>query len=122
MTVIGAVSPPGGDMTEPVTAHTERFVRGLWSLDRDLAYARHYPAVTWRRSFSADVEAVGAWHAAAGRPDWARHRARALAVLAEATAWRRWWSWSGWPRCPGASAWSCSPAACCARRSSSRAR
>jgi len=67
-----------------VTAHTERVVRGLWSLDRDLAYSRHYPAVTWRRSFSRDGEAVGAWHAAAGRPDWARHRARALAVLAEA--------------------------------------
>jgi len=84
VTVIGAVSPPGGDMTEPVTAHTERVVRGLWSLDRDLAYSRHYPAVTWRRSFSRDGEAVGAWHAAAGRPDWARHRARALALLAEA--------------------------------------
>ena len=66
VTAIGAVSPPGGDMTEPVTAHTERFVRCLWSLDRDLAYARHYPAVTWRRSFSRDAPAVGAWHASAG--------------------------------------------------------
>jgi V/A-type H+-transporting ATPase subunit A len=84
VTVIGAVSPPGGDMTEPVTAHTDRFVRCLWSLDRDLAYARHYPAVTWRRSFSRDVELVGAWHAAAGRPAWARDRARAVALLAEA--------------------------------------
>ena len=44
MTIIGAVSPPGGDLTEPVTTHTQRFVRCLWSLDRDLAYARHYPA------------------------------------------------------------------------------
>jgi V/A-type H+-transporting ATPase subunit A len=84
VTVIGAVSPPGGDMTEPVTAHTDRFVRCLWSLDRDLAYARHYPAVTWRRSFSRDVETVGAWHASAGRPGWARGRARAVALLAEA--------------------------------------
>ena len=49
VTVIGAVSPPGGDVTEPVTAHTTRFVRSLWSLDRDLAYARHYPAVGWTR-------------------------------------------------------------------------
>jgi len=84
VTAIGAVSPPGGDMTEPVTAHTERFVRCLWSLDRDLAYARHYPAITWRRSFSRDAEAVGAWHASAGRPDWAVDRARAVAILAEA--------------------------------------
>jgi len=84
VTVIGAVSPPGGDMTEPVTAHTERFVRALWSLDRDLAYARHYPAVTWRRSFSRDIDAVGAWHAAAGRPNWSRARARAASILAEA--------------------------------------
>ncbi|MGA2393498.1 MAG: V-type ATP synthase subunit A [Candidatus Lustribacter sp.] len=84
VTAIGAVSPPGGDMTEPVTAHTERFVRCLWSLDRDLAYARHYPAVTWRRSFARDVDAIGAWHAAAGRPEWAHERARALGLLGDA--------------------------------------
>ena len=66
VTVIGAVSPPGGDMTEPVTIHTERFVRSLWSLDRDLAYARHYPAVSWRQSFSRDADAVGTWHVAQG--------------------------------------------------------
>ena len=83
VTAIGAVSPPGGDMTEPVTAHTERFVRCLWSLDRDLAYARHYPAVTWRRSFSRDVDAVAAWHATAGRVGWERDRARAVALLAD---------------------------------------
>ncbi|HLM97575.1 MAG TPA: V-type ATP synthase subunit A [Acidimicrobiales bacterium] len=84
VTIIGAVSPPGGDMTEPVTAHTERFVRCLWSLDRELAYARHYPAVTWRRSFSRDAQAVAAWHATEGRIGWAATRARAVALLAEA--------------------------------------
>ena len=63
VTIVAAVSPPGGDMTEPVTAHTQRFVRSLWTLDRDLAYARHYPAISWRSSFSRDVPAVGAWHA-----------------------------------------------------------
>src|SRR5581483_4876098 len=47
VTILGAVSPPGGDMTEPVSAHTRRFVRCTWSLDPDLAYARHYPAVSW---------------------------------------------------------------------------
>jgi len=84
VTAIGAVSPPGGDMTEPVTAHTERFVRTVWSLDRGLAYARHYPAVTWQRSFSRDAPSIGAWHAAAERPHWARDQARAIALLAEA--------------------------------------
>jgi V/A-type H+-transporting ATPase subunit A len=54
VTVLGAVSPPGGDLAEPVTAHTERFVRFLWTLDRELAYARHYPAVSWSGSFSRD--------------------------------------------------------------------
>ncbi|MFD1048059.1 ATPase, partial [Kibdelosporangium lantanae] len=51
------VSPPGGDMTEPVTALTERFVRCRWMLDRDLAYARHYPAVSWAGSYSLDGNA-----------------------------------------------------------------
>lgn len=84
VTAIGAVSPPGGDMTEPVTAHTERFVRCLWSLDRDLAYSRHYPAVTWQRSFSRDTPLMGAWHAYEGRPAWTRDQARAVSLLAEA--------------------------------------
>ncbi len=84
VTAIGAVSPPGGDMTEPVTAYTERFVRSLWSLDRDLAYARHQPAVTWRRSFSRDAPAAAAWHALEGRTGWARDRDRAVAILADA--------------------------------------
>lgn len=84
ITVIGAVSPPGGDVTEPVSAHTERFVRSLWTLDRDLAYARHYPAITWRRSFSRDASNVAAWHARAGRVEWSEDRRRAIALLAEA--------------------------------------
>ncbi|GGR83999.1 ATP synthase subunit A [Streptomyces humidus] len=84
VTVIGAVSPPGGDMTEPVTAHTERFVRCLWTLDRDLAYARHYPAISWAGSFSRDVPVLAAGHRAAGDPAWAGRRDRVGAVLAEA--------------------------------------
>ncbi len=84
VTAIGAVSPPGGDMTEPVTAQTERFVRCLWSLDRDLAYSRHYPAVTWRRSFSRDVDLVAAWHSGQDRSGWARDRARTMELLTEA--------------------------------------
>jgi V/A-type H+/Na+-transporting ATPase subunit A len=84
VTVVGAVSPPGGDMTEPVTAHTQRFVRSLWTLDRDLAYARHYPAVAWLGSYCRDAGVIGAWHAAHGDPNWAARRARMVSLLAEA--------------------------------------
>lgn len=84
VTVIGAISPPGGDMTEPVTTDTQRFVRSLWLLDRDLAYSRHYPAVSWTGSFAQDVQELGFWHAANGHPGWAQQRARAAALLAEA--------------------------------------
>ncbi|MFI9847014.1 V-type ATP synthase subunit A [Nonomuraea sp. NPDC051941] len=79
VTIIGAVSPPGGDLTEPVTAHTERFVRTLWALDRDLAYARHYPAISWRESFSRDADAL-----TRGAPENAARRARVGGLLAEA--------------------------------------
>jgi V/A-type H+-transporting ATPase subunit A len=84
VTIIGAVSPAGGDMTEPVTAHTERFVRSVWMLDRDLAYARHYPAVAWSGSFSRDAEGLGRWHARQGDPSWTRRRERVSALLSDA--------------------------------------
>ena len=84
VTILGAVSPPGGDMTEPVSAHTRRFVRCTWSLDPDLAYARHYPAVSWRDSSSRDAEAIADWHAANHEPAWESGRERALRLLAEA--------------------------------------
>jgi len=84
VTIIGAVSPAGGDMTEPVTTYTQRFVRCLWSLDRDLAYARHYPAVSWAGSFSRDDDAIAAWHARHGDAGWAGRRGRLAALLAEA--------------------------------------
>jgi V/A-type H+-transporting ATPase subunit A len=84
VTIVGAVSPPGGDLTEPVTTTTMRFVRSVWSLDRDLAYSRHYPAVGWSQSFCRDAEAIGTWHAARGDDTWVTRRARTLALLAEA--------------------------------------
>lgn len=71
-------------MTEPVTTHTQRFVRCQWSLDRDLAYARHYPAVSWTASFSRDDAVVAAWHSRNGDPGWAERKARLAALLAEA--------------------------------------
>ncbi|GIH96316.1 V-type ATP synthase subunit A [Planobispora siamensis] len=84
VTIIGAVSPPGGDLTEPVTTHTQRFVRTLWSLERDLAYARHYPAVSWAGSFSRDGDALARWHARHGRDGWSATRARVASLLGEA--------------------------------------
>jgi V/A-type H+-transporting ATPase subunit A len=83
VTILGAVSPPGGDLTEPVSAHTRRFTRCTWSLDRDLAYARHYPAVSWRESFSRDAEAVADWHFVRRDAAWEARRERALTLLAE---------------------------------------
>jgi V/A-type H+-transporting ATPase subunit A len=82
--ILGAVSPPGGDMTEPVSAHTRRFVRAVWSLDRDLAYSRHYPAVSWRDSSCRDAEALAGWHSLHGDWNWGERRQLALDLLAEA--------------------------------------
>ena len=84
VTIIGAVSPAGGDLTEPVTAHTQRFVRSVWTLDRELAYARHYPAVAWAGSFSRDAEALGSWHARQGDAAWTRRRERVSTLLSDA--------------------------------------
>jgi V/A-type H+/Na+-transporting ATPase subunit A len=84
VTILGAVSPPGGDLTEPVSAHTRRFVRSVWSLDRDLAYARHYPAVSWRDSSSRDAEHLATWQAQNGDAGWGERRSRALRLLGDA--------------------------------------
>ncbi len=61
VSVIGAVSPPGGDFSEPVTQHTKRFVRCFWGLDRSLASARHYPAISWLDSYSEYLGEVSTW-------------------------------------------------------------
>jgi V/A-type H+-transporting ATPase subunit A len=61
VSVIGAVSPPGGDFSEPVTQHTKRFIRCFWALDRDLANARHYPAISWIDSYSEYADEVKPW-------------------------------------------------------------
>lgn len=61
VSVIGAVSPPGGDFSEPVTQHTKRFIRCFWALDRDLANARHYPAIGWIDSYSEYAAEVRGW-------------------------------------------------------------
>jgi V/A-type H+-transporting ATPase subunit A len=71
VSIIGAVSPPGGDFSEPVTQHTKRFVRCFWALDRQLANARHYPAISWLDSYSEYLPDLRVWwEAHAGRTWW----------------------------------------------------
>jgi V/A-type H+-transporting ATPase subunit A len=80
VSIVGAVSPPGGDFSEPVTQHTRRFTRVFWSLDTELANARHYPSINWLRSYSDYLEEVGpAWEKI--RPGWAGLRDEAMEVL-----------------------------------------
>lgn len=80
VSVIGAVSPPGGDFSEPVTQHTKRFIRCFWALDRELANARHYPAIGWIDSYSEYAEEVRDWWDKFD-PRWAGIRLEALELL-----------------------------------------
>jgi V/A-type H+-transporting ATPase subunit A len=81
ITAIGAVSPPGGDFSEPVTQHTQRFTRCFWALDRTLAGARHFPAVNWLTSYSFYADAVTGWWAQQVDPSWATLRQQAMKLL-----------------------------------------
>jgi V/A-type H+-transporting ATPase subunit A len=81
VSIIGAVSPPGGDFSEPVTQHTTRFVRCFWALDKTLASARHFPAISWLDSYSEYVGDLSAWWRAAGHAEWETMRAQALDLL-----------------------------------------
>lgn len=83
VSAIGAVSPPGGAFTEPVTTNTQRFVRAFWALDRDLASARHFPAINWTDSYSQYVEEVEDWWRQEVDPQWRGRRDWALALLQE---------------------------------------
>ncbi len=81
VSIIGAVSPPGGDFSEPVTQHTKRFVRCFWALDRQLANARHYPAIGWLESYSEYVEDVlEFWRTEVGE-EWAEDRREIMDLL-----------------------------------------
>jgi V/A-type H+-transporting ATPase subunit A len=85
VTVIAAISPPGGDYNEPVTIHTLRFVGAMWALDTDLAYRRHFPAINWLRSFSQYAELLEKWWKREVADDAPRYRRRALALLTAAS-------------------------------------
>lgn len=80
VSVIGAVSPPGGDFSEPVTQHTKRFIRCFWALDRELANSRHYPAIGWIDSYSEYADEVKGWWDKLD-PRWAKVRLEALELL-----------------------------------------
>ena len=84
VTVIGAVSPPGGDFSEPVTSHTKEIVRTFWALSKELADARHYPAIDWNASFSGYVETAARWWGENTSPKWEEYRGEALALLSQA--------------------------------------
>lgn len=81
VTLIGSVSPPGGDFSEPVTQHTKRFVRAFWALDRNLANSRHYPAISWLESYSEYVDDISAWWEQNVDPDWRKLRNEVLDLL-----------------------------------------
>lgn len=81
VTVVGAVSPPGGDFSEPVTSHTTRFIRVFWALDTKLAYSRHYPAINWLMSYSAYVDLVTQWWHENVDKRWREYRDEAMDIL-----------------------------------------
>jgi V/A-type H+-transporting ATPase subunit A len=83
VTLIGAISPPSGDFSEPVTSHTKRYVRAFWALDVKRAQARFYPAVHPLQSYAEDARSFAAWWAAQGCGDWLALRKRFLTLLDE---------------------------------------
>ena len=83
LSVIGAVSPAGGDISEPVTQATLRIVKVFWSLDADLAYKRHFPAINWLTSYSLYVDTMEKWFNAEVESDWTELRARLMRLLQE---------------------------------------
>jgi len=83
LTVIGAVSPPGGDISEPVSQATLRIVKVFWGLDANLAYRRHFPAINWLNSYSLYQTKVDSWMDANVGPEFSQNRKRAMALLQE---------------------------------------
>ncbi|MBO5279235.1 MAG: V-type ATP synthase subunit A [Lachnospiraceae bacterium] len=81
VSIIGAVSPQGGDFSEPVTQNTKRFVRCFWGLDKSLAYARHFPAIHWLTSYSEYLSDLAPWYAKNVGPDFVDYRNQIVAIL-----------------------------------------
>ena len=83
LSVIGAVSPPGGDISEPVSQATLRIVKVFWGLDSSLAYKRHFPAINWLTSYSLYLDMLSGWYNKTVAPDWMECRHRLMAILQE---------------------------------------
>ncbi|MCD8180277.1 MAG: V-type ATP synthase subunit A [Firmicutes bacterium] len=83
VSIIGAVSPQGGDFSEPVTQNTKRFIRCFWALDKSLAYARHYPAIQWLNSYSEYIDDLTDWYAKNVSHDFIAKRNKIMAILQE---------------------------------------
>ncbi|MCH8084812.1 MAG: V-type ATP synthase subunit A [Thaumarchaeota archaeon] len=81
VTIIGAVSPSGGDFTEPVTTHTMRFIKTFWALDAKLAYSRHYPSINWMNSYSGYLADIAKWWSANIDKEWFNIRSEAYGIL-----------------------------------------
>lgn len=81
VTIIGAISPPAGDFSEPVTMHTKRYVRSFWALDSDRAQARFYPAIHPLRSYSEDAAQLAHWWQIQGNANWRVYRKHILTLL-----------------------------------------
>jgi V/A-type H+-transporting ATPase subunit A len=81
ITIVGAVSPPGGDFSEPITQNTLRIAGTFWALDTSLAYRRHFPSVNWIRSYSLYLDQVREWFVRAGLEDWKNLRDRTMYLL-----------------------------------------
>jgi len=81
VSIIGAVSPQGGDFSEPVTENTKRFVRCFWGLDKSLAYARHFPAIHWLSSYSEYLSDLAPWYSEHVSPKFVDYRNRLMALL-----------------------------------------
>jgi len=81
ITAIGAVSPPGGDISEPVSQATLRIVKVFWGLSSSLAYARHFPAIDWLMSYSLYADKIGAWFDKEVGEDWMQMRTETLKLL-----------------------------------------
>jgi V/A-type H+-transporting ATPase subunit A len=81
VTLIGAVSPSGGDFTEPVTTHTMRFIKTFWALDAKLAYSRHYPSINWMNSYSGYLADIAKWWSENIDKEWFNVRSEVYGIL-----------------------------------------
>lgn len=99
ITAIGAVSPPGGDISEPVTQNTLRIVKVFWGLDAQLAQRRHFPAINWLSSYSLYLDEVGQYINQHEQSAWSEKVTKAMNILQKERSYRKSCGWSVWTLC-----------------------